>query len=151
MKPEETLDFPIKWAWHHVSRIYNAEATKYGGSMAFGHILLNVDLEQGSPSTSLGPKLGMESTSLSRTIRNMEEKGLIERRPCKDDGRRVFIHLTKFGRESRELAKNTVVQFNEHLRSSMGEKRFDSFLKSMHKINEILSTETFFQNEKTDK
>ncbi len=119
--------------------------------MAYGHILLNIDLEDGSPSTSLGPKLGMESTSLSRTIRNMEEQGLIERKPSKEDGRMVLIHLTKFGRESRELAKNTVVQFNEHLRKSLGEKRFESLLKNIHKINEILSTETFFQHETTNK
>jgi DNA-binding MarR family transcriptional regulator len=115
--------------------------------MAFGHILLNIDMEHGSPSTSLGPKLGMEPTSLSRTIRNMEDQGLIERKPDMEDGRRVFIHLTEFGRENRELAKSRVIQFNEKIRACIGEKKFDSFLKNMHRINEILSNETFFQDE----
>ena len=35
--------------------------------MSVGFILMYVE-KQGSPSTSLGPKMGMEPTSLSRTL-----------------------------------------------------------------------------------
>ena len=45
--------------------------------MATGFALLSIDPEKGTPSTSLGPKMGMEATSLSRTLKTMEEKGLI--------------------------------------------------------------------------
>jgi DNA-binding MarR family transcriptional regulator len=64
--------------WSRISRIYNTEAAKYGGSMAVGQILLNIDPE-GTPSTKLGPKMGMESRSLVRTLQTMEEAGLIKR------------------------------------------------------------------------
>jgi DNA-binding MarR family transcriptional regulator len=76
--PEETIDFPIRKVWSRISRIYNTEANKYGGSMAIGQILLNIDPE-GTPSTKLGPKMGMESRSLVRTLQTMEEEGLIKR------------------------------------------------------------------------
>ncbi|GIR50705.1 MAG: hypothetical protein CM15mP59_4470 [Flavobacteriaceae bacterium] len=36
--------------------------------MATGLALLSIDTEEGVPSTSLGPRMGMESTSLSRTL-----------------------------------------------------------------------------------
>ncbi len=63
MKPEETVDFHIRWAWAKISRYYNAAASPFGGSMSIGYVLLNVDKE-GTPSTKLGPKMGMESRSL---------------------------------------------------------------------------------------
>jgi MarR family transcriptional regulator, organic hydroperoxide resistance regulator len=55
MKPEETIDHPIRWAWHRIARRYNAEAAKHGGTMSIGYVLLTIDPE-GTPSTKLGPK-----------------------------------------------------------------------------------------------
>ena len=46
--------------------------------MAMGFALLNIEAE-GTPSTALGPKLGMEPTSLSRLLNSMEEKKMIAR------------------------------------------------------------------------
>ena len=37
-------------------------------------LLLSIDPEKGTPSTSLGPKMGMEATSLSRTLKNHGRK-----------------------------------------------------------------------------
>ena len=55
-------------------------AMKYDATMTMAFTLLSVDAE-GTPSTALGPKMGMESTSLSRLLNTMEERGYIERRP----------------------------------------------------------------------
>ena len=57
--------------------MYNEEAAKYSGTMAVGFALLSIDPKKGTPSTSLGPKMGMEATSLSRTLKSMEENNLI--------------------------------------------------------------------------
>ena len=37
-------------------------------------LYLSIDPKKGTPSTSLGPKMGMEATSLSRTLKSLEEK-----------------------------------------------------------------------------
>jgi DNA-binding MarR family transcriptional regulator len=97
MKPEETIDFHIRWAWAKISRMYNTEASKNGGSMSIGYVLLNVDKE-GTPSTQLGPRMGMEPTSLTRILNSMEEQGLIVRRPDTKDKRvsRVFSHQKRY-------------------------------------------------------
>ena len=60
----------LRAAWISVAKMYNEEAGKKGSTMATGFILLNIDPENGTPSTSLGPKMGMEATSLSRTLKN---------------------------------------------------------------------------------
>ena len=41
--------------------------------------------------------MGMEATSLSRTLKSLEEKKLIERKPNPIDGRSVLIYLTVDG------------------------------------------------------
>jgi MarR family transcriptional regulator, organic hydroperoxide resistance regulator len=68
MKPEETIDFQIKIAWQSIGRLYNEVAAKYDSTWATGNVLLAIDVEQGTPSTALGPKMGMEATSLSRIL-----------------------------------------------------------------------------------
>jgi DNA-binding MarR family transcriptional regulator len=42
--------------------------------------------------------MGMEATSLTRTLKSMEEKGLI-RKKNPDDGRGVLIYLTELAKK----------------------------------------------------
>ena len=74
----------------------------YDATMTMAFTLLSIDAG-GTPSTALGPKMGMESTSLSRLLNTMEERGYIERRPNTEDGRGVLIFLTQQGKEKRAL------------------------------------------------
>ena len=70
----ETVDYLLRSAWTAIAKMYGEEAGKKGSTMATGFALLSIDPEEGTPSTSLGPKMGMEATSLSRTLKRMEEK-----------------------------------------------------------------------------
>jgi DNA-binding MarR family transcriptional regulator len=49
--------------------------------------------------------MGMEATSLTRTLKSMEEKGLIIRKKNPDDGRGVLIYLTELGKEKETYQK----------------------------------------------
>ena len=53
MTPEETIDFPIRKVWSRISRIYNSEASKYGGTMAIGQVLLNIRSSDGATSSAM--------------------------------------------------------------------------------------------------
>ena len=75
MKQEDTIDFHISRNWHKIMRIYNMEAAKQDATMPMAYALLSIDVEKGTPSTSLGPKMGMESRSLTRILKKMEEEG----------------------------------------------------------------------------
>jgi DNA-binding MarR family transcriptional regulator len=75
--------------------------------MATGFALLSMDKNIG---TLYIIGMGMEATSLTRTLKSMEEKGLIIRKKNPDDGRGVLIYLTELGKEKR-LIKNTVLKF----------------------------------------
>src|SRR6186997_1437003 len=93
-KHTETIDSKLKTAWQVVSRMYNAEAILHDGTIAMGHFLLNIDSHEGSFASDIAPQLGMESTSLSRIIRSLEEKKIIQRVPDREDKRKIKIKLT---------------------------------------------------------
>ena len=144
MRPEQTIDFHIKYTWQNITKMYNAIAARFGGSMAVGYILLSIDLENGTPSTALGPKMGMEATSLSRILKSMEEKGLISRKPNPQDGRGVFICLTPFGLEKREDAKAAVLTFNQTLYNNIAEDDLEAFFRVTASINELIDNKEIY-------
>jgi DNA-binding MarR family transcriptional regulator len=127
--------------------MYNEEAAKFDSTMATGFALLNIDPEDGTPSTALGPKMGMESTSLSRILKTMEERGLIERRPNPDDGRGVLIHLTEFGREKREYSRERVLKFNETVRDNISEEKMKNFYEVAELIVDMITNKRIYTNE----
>ncbi len=96
--------------------------------MAMGFALLNIDAI-GTPSTALGPRLGMESTSLSRLLNNMEKKKLIVRKQNPNDGRGVLIFLTEFGKDKRDDSRSVVLNFNNHITSQLNKQQIRNFLE----------------------
>ena len=116
MLKEQTIDHALRATWQAVAKMYNEQALKHESSMAMAFVLLNIDLEHGTPSTALGPKMGMESTSLSRILKSMEDKGAIYREKNPEDGRSVLIKLTHFGKEKRNISRDHVINFNETIK-----------------------------------
>jgi MarR family transcriptional regulator, organic hydroperoxide resistance regulator len=134
MKPLDNIDFYIKATWHSIVRMYNKRAAKYGISQTIGYVLLNVN-KKGSPATQIAPLLGMEPTSLSRLLKNMEQMGLIKREPDDTDKRIVRIFLTEKGLKKRKLAKNEVFAFNDKVRETIDNEKLSIFIEVMEEIN----------------
>lgn len=141
---DKTVDYILRATWQAVARMYNEEAAKYGGTMSTGFALLSIDRENGTPSTALGPLMGMEATSLSRTLKSMEDKGLITRQKNPNDGRGVLIYLTEFGKEKRDLSKNMVLMFNERVRQSVSAEQMQNFIQVSETINNLILEKNIF-------
>ena len=147
----KTIDYILRATWQAISRMYNEEATKYGATMATGFTLLSIDKEKGTPSTALGPKMGMEPTSLTRTLKSMEEKGLIIKKKNPNDGRGVLIYLTDYGKEKRALSKSTVIQFNDSIKKHISDEKWQNFIEVAETINKLIQDkEIFNQSENTE-
>ncbi len=145
---DKTIDYVLRATWQAVARMYNEEAGKYGATMSIGFALLSIDKENGISSTALGPQMGMEPTSLTRTLKSMEEKGLIVRKKNPVDGRGVIIHLTKLGREKRDLSKDTVLRFNDVVRQHVSAEKLEHFMEVSDIINNLIADKQVFQDEK---
>jgi len=115
--------------------MYNQKAKAHGLTMSIGFILLIVD-KDGTPSTQLGPRMGMEPTSLSRTLKTMETRGYIYREIDQEDKRKVLIFLTQQGVELRKEVKKKVVDFNEKLSKSIPHKKLQAFFDVMEILDE---------------
>lgn len=143
MKPEESIDFHIRWAWYNISRMYNAKASAFGGSMAMGYALLNID-EEGTPSTKLAPKMGMEPRSLTRMIKALEENEFITKKLDDQDKRLVKLFLTKKGKEKRNEAKKAVLGFNEKVYQSIPKEDLETTFDVLSKVNQIIDENRIF-------
>jgi len=117
--------------------MYNQMAAMEGMTMSYGFILMMVEKE-GTPSTQLGPKMGMEATSLSRTINAMENDGLIRRSSSGKDKRITLVFLTELGLERRKMVKQFIIEFNEKLTTKLKKKDLDGFFTVMNALDALV-------------
>lgn len=141
---EKTIDYVLRTTWLAVQKMYNEEAAKFEATMATAFTLLSIDPKKGTPSTALGPKMGMESTSLSRILKTLEERALIKRIPNPDDGRSVLIHLTDLGLEKREDSRQRVFTFNDRIRSEIETEKLNHFYDVSDTILDLINEKKIF-------
>ncbi|MBX7125723.1 MAG: MarR family transcriptional regulator [Cyclobacteriaceae bacterium] len=141
MKREETVDFHIRAAWHAIARMYNQRAAEHDATMSMGFVLLNIDSELGTPATKIAPLMGLEARSLTRILKTLEERRIIERRADPNDKRSVRIFLTRDGRRRKEKARETVVRFNEAVRAVVPKSDLRVFFDVVQRINRVADRE----------
>lgn len=89
------------------------------------------------PSTQIAPLLGMESRSLTRLLKSMEEKKLIKKEIDQHDKRQVNIYLTSNGAKKKGMARETVKDFNDLLQSKIPPSDLDTFNTVLEQITKI--------------
>jgi len=138
MKKEETVDYPIKSAWHAISRMYNQQAAEEGFTTAIGFVLININSKEGTPATKIAPLIGLETRSLTRMLKTMEEKGLIYKKADSVDKRSVRMFLTEEGKRKKEISVQSVMRFNEQVRGALTEEELGSFFGVISKIQKVI-------------
>lgn len=134
------IDSSIRTAWFRLSRMYNQKAAEHDMTMSIGFILMNIDKE-GTPSTQLGPRMGMEPTSLSRTLKTMESRALIRRQTEGTDKRKVLIFLTEKGVEKRREVRNFLFDFNNKVFEKVAPSKMKTFFEVIRKIETEIDKE----------
>lgn len=145
LKETLTIDYLLRSTWLAVQKMYNEQASEYDSTMVYAFTLLSIDPKTGTPSTSLGPKMGIEPTSLSRTLNNLEERKFIVRKPNPEDGRSVLITLTPEGLKMRDTSKKFVLQFNNAINQNIEPEKMKIFFEVMTKINHLISDRKIFK------
>lgn len=140
MKREELVDYHIKGAWHAIARMYNQYAMQHDITTSIGFVLLNIDSQEGTPATKIAPLMGLEARSLTRILKTMENKKLIEKKKDVSDGRLVRIYLTPKGKEKKEVARNTVKQFNQLIHQRIPAEHIEVFKEVIGRIHMIISS-----------
>ena len=141
----DLTEYKLRSTWSSIKKMYHEEAKKYGGTHAIGFTLLSIHPKNGTPSTSIGPIMGMEANSFSRILKMMEEEKLILRKTNPNDKRGVLIFLTKDGLIKREITKQKVIKFNTLVNNNVTKKNMDIFLKTTETIKKLASKENVFE------
>lgn len=144
MKPEETVDYNVKVCWHAISRMYNVQASRHGFTTSTGFVLLNINQQEGIPATKIAPLLGLESRSLTRILKSMEQDGLIYRQADQQDKRSVRIFLTEKGVQKREICRQAVRQFNHKIRDQIPARDLEAFFRVITQINRMIDNKEIF-------
>lgn len=147
MDKNKSIDHQLRATWQAVAKLYNERAAKHDSTMATAFVLLNIDYENGTPSTALGPLMGMEPTSLSRILKTMEDKGAISREKNPSDGRSVIIKLTNFGKEMREISRESVIIFNTIIKEHVSYEELEAFFKVTSTINKLIADKLIYQED----
>ncbi|MEO1051594.1 MAG: MarR family transcriptional regulator [Bacteroidota bacterium] len=147
MKREETVDFNIKAAWHAIARMYNQQAVKHDITTSIGFVLLNIDSLEGTPATKIAPLMGLESRSLTRMLKSMEQKDLIYRKADPSDKRLVRIFLTEKGKVKKEVSRDTVLRFNFAVNDKISQDKLKVFFEVIGEINRIVENNKIYNKE----
>jgi MarR family transcriptional regulator, organic hydroperoxide resistance regulator len=141
MKKEETVDYHIKSCWHAISRMYNQKALQEDITTSIGFVLININSKDGTPATKIAPMMGLESRSLTRVLKTMEEKGLIIKAADSLDKRSVRICLTEKGKQKKAVSIETIMNFNQKVKKALTPEELNSFFEIFSKINNVINSE----------
>ena len=139
------VDFVMRQTWKNIEKMYNLEASKYDVTFSMSFTLISIDPKNGSPSTSIGPIMGLESNSISRILNSMENKKLIIRRPDPSDGRGIIISLTKLGLKKRKIVIEKIRHFKGLVRSKIDTSDLDTFHMVASQVNDIIKKGNVFK------
>lgn len=85
--------------------------------------------------------LQMPSSAISRTLRQLESRGLIERSPDPEDRRVTLVKLTASGRERMQDTVGRVQTCWEHLVEQMGAEKVHQLTDLMNELYELAGAE----------
>lgn len=104
------------------------DIAKFGISRLMWCVLTGVGDEDVSNPSELADYVGITRPAMSRLLRDMETKGMVERSGGNGDGRTIEIRLSDIGRDALERARSTVDALNRHFSSKLSPERLAEFM-----------------------
>ena len=129
----------IRISWLEISKMYNEMAVTIGGTMSMAFVLLTINERYGTPVTKIAPRMGMEPNSLSRILKSLESKGAIYKRKDQDDKRKVYICLSEYGMELREIAFKRLFDFEKLIHNRIPKNKIKIFFEVMNQMPSIVN------------
>lgn len=100
--------------------------------------LLLVARDEGCQLKDLARSLNLNNSALTGLAGRMEQKGLVERRPCEQDGRALRLYLTDLGRQKIDAAKPLITQLNASMIEGFNNDEVTVILRFLnHLVNDF--------------
>lgn len=124
----------IRKSWLAMAKFYNKMTAQYGGTISMAFILLAIYEEEGVPVTKIAPRIGMEPNSLSRILKELEDKEILIRKKSDIDSRVVNIVLSDKGKELRKLALKSVFGLEKEIQKNLLPRDLEGFFKVVEHV-----------------
>ncbi|MCB0502515.1 MAG: MarR family transcriptional regulator [Bacteroidetes bacterium] len=135
---DKVVVYKIREAWLNIAKLYNEMASEYDASISMAFILLTIDQEEGTPVTKIAPRMGMEPNSLSRSLKSLEDQGMIIRIKDEVDKRKVYIKLTDQGSKMRVLALKAVFHLEKTIIKDIPKEKLETFFEVINHVPEAI-------------
>lgn len=99
-----------------------------------GFLLMQLETLQPCPIQALATAMGRDNSQLTRLVRDLEKKGVLQRRPSPTDGRATLLSLTDQGTQFLTKAKNELGSVLDEVVEPLSARERQSFLGLLMKI-----------------
>ena len=104
-------------------------------------LLMQLLDRDGQTQSELLACVGLDHSTVSKSLRRMEEAGLVRREAAAHDRRVQLVHLTDRGRAMREPLENMWTRLEQLSTRSLTREQIDAFVGLAHAIEESLRTD----------
>ncbi|MFF1544733.1 MarR family winged helix-turn-helix transcriptional regulator [Streptomyces sp. NPDC058291] len=135
---------PMSYAIFQLARAHRARAAAMLREMDLhpGQELLLMQLldRDGQTQSELLESVGLDHSTVSKSLRRMQDAGLLVREPAAHDRRVMVVHLTDKGRAMREPIAALWRALEETSARNLSEQQAQSFVETAYAITEAISS-----------
>ncbi|MEV5491119.1 MarR family winged helix-turn-helix transcriptional regulator [Streptomyces bobili] len=134
---------PMSYAIFQLARAHRARAAVLLRAMDLhpGQELLLMQLldRDGQTQSELLEAVGLDHSTVSKSLRRMQEAGLLVREPAQHDRRVMVVHLTDKGRAMREPIAALWQNLEEISAGNLTEQKAAAFVETAYAITEAIT------------
>ncbi|MFD5234598.1 MarR family winged helix-turn-helix transcriptional regulator [Streptomyces qaidamensis] len=142
---------PMSYAIFQLARAHRAYAAAMLREMDLhpGQELLLMQLldRDGQTQSELLDSVGLDHSTVSKSLRRMQDAGLLVREPAAHDRRVMVVHLTDKGRAMREPLAAMWRALEETSARNLSEQQAESFVETAYAITEAISSRALPEEE----
>ncbi len=116
-----------------------SEALCCGVTMAQCHAILEIGAAGELNLKDLAGRLGLDNSTLSRTVESLVQDGLAERTPSREDRRATVIKLNEKGRAAHDRMNKTWNQICRNMFQSIPREKHGPLIESVSILADLLS------------
>jgi len=109
-------------ASHALATAVAAEVRREGLALR-GYVVLQLAVQRPLPQQALASSLGLDKTTMVAAVDELEDAGLVERRPDPADRRVRLVTVTDAGRTALARARSVVARTEDDLLADLGDDR----------------------------
>jgi DNA-binding MarR family transcriptional regulator len=116
-----------------------SEALCCGVTMPQCHAILEIGKAGELNLKDLAARLGLDNSTLSRTVESLVQDGLADRTPSKEDRRATVIRLNEKGRAALDRINSTWNQICRNMFRGIPSEKHEQLIESVSLVAELLS------------